>query len=107
VVGNVLASSGLSPLDPVTGSAPEDIELQVGLVFENLRRILDAAGGRPEDVVKCTVFVRDKSIRPLVDKQWLEIFPDEGSRPARHTLRIDLADPLHIQLEILAVLGEG
>jgi hypothetical protein len=35
------------------------------------------------------------------------MFPDEASRPARHTLRIDLAEPLQIQLEIIAVLGEG
>lgn len=107
VVGNLLASGGISPLDPESGSVPQDTESQVELVFANLRRVLDAAGGRPEDVIKCTVFVRDKSIRPAVDKHWLELFPDEASRPARHTLRADLADPLQIQLEILAVLGEG
>lgn len=107
VVGNVLASGGISPLDPDTGSVPEDTETQVELVFANLRRVLDAAGGRPEDVVKCTVFVLDKSIRPVVDKHWIDLFPDEASRPARHTLRTDLPGPVQIQLEILAVLGEG
>jgi 2-iminobutanoate/2-iminopropanoate deaminase len=107
VVGNLLVSSGISPLDPETGQVPESTEGQVEVVFANLRRLLDAAGGRPEDVVKCTVFVRDKSIRPVVDEHWLEVFDDEGSRPARHTLRTDLTDPLQIQLEIIAVLGEG
>jgi 2-iminobutanoate/2-iminopropanoate deaminase len=107
VVGNLLASSGISPLDPATGTIPDSAEDQVELVFANVRRVLETAGGRPEDVVKCTVFVRDKAIRPVIDKHWTEMFPDEGSRPARHTLRIDLAEPLLIQLEILAVLGEG
>lgn len=107
VVGNLLVSSGISPLDPDSGSVPEGTEAQVEVVFANLRKVLAAAGGRLEDIVKCTVFVREKSIRPLVDKQWLELFPDEASRPARHTLRTDLTDPLHIQLEIIAVLGEG
>lgn len=107
VVGNLLVSSGISPLDPGSGTVPGDTDTQVALAFANARRILDAAGGSPGDVVKCTVFVRDKGIRPVVDKHWLEMFPDETSRPARHTLRIDLTDPMQIQLEITAVLGEG
>ncbi|MGW4830289.1 RidA family protein [Amycolatopsis japonica] len=107
VVGNVLVSSGISPLDPVSGSVPATTDEQVEVVFDNVRRILDAADGSPDDIVKCTVFVRDKSIRPVIDKYWLEMFPDEKSRPARHTLRIDLAEPLQLQLEITAILGEG
>jgi 2-iminobutanoate/2-iminopropanoate deaminase len=107
VVGNLLTSSGISPLDPTTGAVPDSTEEQVELVFANVRRILAAAGGRPEDVAKCTVFVRDKGIRPVIDKYWTELFPDATSRPARHTLRTELADPLQIQLEIVAVLGEG
>ncbi|HWN35490.1 MAG TPA: RidA family protein [Pseudonocardia sp.] len=107
VVGNLLMSSGISPLDPATGTVPAGVDEQVELVFANVRRVLDAAGGTPDDVVKCTVYVRDKSIRPVIDKYWLELFPDSASRPARHTLRQDLAEVLHIQLEIIAVLGEG
>jgi enamine deaminase RidA (YjgF/YER057c/UK114 family) len=107
VVGDLLVSSGISPLDPATGVVPEGVEEQVELVFANVGRVLAAAGSGPADVVKCTVFVRDKAIRPVIDKHWLAMFPDEASRPARHTLRIDLADPLQIQLEITAVLGKG
>ncbi|MEU9211010.1 RidA family protein [Streptomyces sp. NPDC048415] len=107
VVGTLLMSGGISPVDPSTGSVPEGTDEQVELAFANVRRVLDAAGGRPEDIVKCTVFVRDKAIRPVIDKYWLELFPDESSRPARHTLRTDLAGSLQVQLEITAVLGEG
>ena len=107
VVGNLLASSGISPLDPATGTVPDSAEEQVPLVFANVRSVLEAAGGAPRDVVKCTIFVRDKAIRPVVDKYWTEMFPDGHSRPARHTLRVDLAEPLQIQIEIIAVLGEG
>lgn len=107
VVGNLLVSSGISPLDPESGTVPDDVETQVETVFANVRRIVEAAGGSTSDIARCTVFVRDRSIRPVIDKAWLEMFPDEHSRPARHTLRIDLTDPLQIQLEITAVLGEG
>jgi enamine deaminase RidA (YjgF/YER057c/UK114 family) len=106
-VGNLLASSGISPIEPGTGEIPPDIENQVPLVFANLRRVLDAAGGSPEDVVKCTFFVRDRSARELIDPEWLTLFPDEASRPARHTLRHDLPGTVHIQCEVLAVLGGG
>ena len=107
VVGNLLVSSGISPLDPDSGAVPSEVDQQVEVAFANVRRIVAAAGGTVDDIAKCTVFVRDKAIRPIVDKHWLEMFPEEASRPARHTLRIDLAEPRALQLEITAVLGEG
>jgi 2-iminobutanoate/2-iminopropanoate deaminase len=107
VVGNVLVFGGISPTDPDLSSIPPGTEKQVECAFANVRRIMEAAGGSPGDIVKVTVFVQDKSIRPIIDKYWLEMFPDEASRPARHTLRVELADPMQVQLEITAVLGEG
>jgi len=105
VVGNLLVSGGISPVDPETGKVPEGTEEQVAMAFANVRRVLAAAGGTPEDVVKCTVFVRDRAIRPVIDKYWVEMFPDAASRPARHTLSIELQGHTQLQLEIMAVLG--
>lgn len=107
VVGNLLVSSGISPLDPDTGTVPEGVEEQVELVFANVHRVLEVADACTDDIAKITVFVTDKSIRPVIDKLWLEMFPDPTSRPARHTLRADLAAHVHIQLEIIANVGEG
>jgi 2-iminobutanoate/2-iminopropanoate deaminase len=107
VIGNLLASGGISPLDPQTGLVPDEAEAQVELVFANLRRVVEAAGGTPDDVIKCTAHVRDKEIRPLIDQQWTAMFPDASSRPARRIDTADLLGGLHIQLEILAVLGDG
>jgi 2-iminobutanoate/2-iminopropanoate deaminase len=73
----------------------------------DVRRVLAAAGGTAGDIVKCTVFVQDKAIRPVVDKYWVEMFPYEASRPARHMLRTDLWAGTRLQLEIMAVLGPG
>ena len=71
VVGNLLVSGGISPVDPETGATPDDTDQQVALAFANVRRVLAAAGGTPEDVVKCTVFVQDRTIRPVVNKYWV------------------------------------
>ena len=107
VVGNLLASGGISPVDPETGTTPDGTDEQVATAFANVRRVLAAAGGSVGDIVKCTVFVQDRAIRPVVDKYWVEMFPDEASRPARHMLRTDLQGRTQLQLEILAVLRQG
>jgi 2-iminobutanoate/2-iminopropanoate deaminase len=107
VVGNLLASGGISPIDPETGTVPDGTDEQVAVAFANVRRVMAAAGGAVDDIVKCTVFVRDKAIRPVVDKHWLEMFPDADSRPARHMLLADLQPGTQLQLEIMAVLGQG
>jgi 2-iminobutanoate/2-iminopropanoate deaminase len=106
VVGNLLVSGGISPVDPETGAVPDDTDGQVAVAFANVRRVLAAAGGTADDVVKCTVFVHDKAIRPVVDRYWVEMFPDEASRPARHMLHAELQAGTQLQLEIMAVLGQ-
>jgi enamine deaminase RidA (YjgF/YER057c/UK114 family) len=107
VVGNLLVSGGISPVDPETETIPDSTDGQVAMAFANVRRVLAAAGGSTGDIVKCTVFVQDKAIRPVVDKYWVEMFPDEASRPARHMLRTDLRADTQLQLEVMAVLGQG
>jgi 2-iminobutanoate/2-iminopropanoate deaminase len=107
VVGNLLVSGGIGPQDPATGTMPDDTDGQVAMVFANVRRVLAAAGGSVGDIVKVTVFAQDRAIRPVVDKHWVEMFPDEDSRPARHLLRTELQGGMQLQLEVMAVLGQG
>lgn len=107
VVGNLLVSGGISPADPATGVTPDDADGQVAQAFANIRLVVETAGGTIEDIVKVTAFVADKSIRPFIDKYWTEMFPDRASRPARHVLGADQPGSRLLQLEIMAVLGEG
>lgn len=104
-IGPFLATSGVFGKDPNTGIIPPDIESQCTLMFANLRRILEAGGGSPENILKMTVWVKDKSLRPHVNKEWLAMFPAEHSRPARHSLvNTDLPGAALVQCEILAVI---
>ncbi|MFF3573812.1 RidA family protein [Nocardia jiangxiensis] len=102
LVGSLLLSSGINGMDPADGSIPEDPHTQVALVFENIRRILEEAGGDLGDVVKCTFFVRDRSLKKVIDERWLEAFPNPASRPARHTLVQELSAAQALQCEIVA-----
>jgi len=104
LVGPLLASGGIGPADPATGAISEDRATQVRTAFDNVERVMAAAGGTTDDIVKITVLARDRSIRMDVDARWLEMFPDPTSRPARHMLVTDLAGAQQIQLEIIAYL---
>jgi len=55
-----------------------------------------------------TVWITDRALRPILNKHWIEIFPDPHSRPARHTVTsADFTAPMQIQCDLLAVLSEG
>jgi 2-iminobutanoate/2-iminopropanoate deaminase len=102
LVGTLLLSSGISGMDAATGEIATEPAEQARLVFENVGRVLEAAGGSAEDIVKMTFFVRDRSLRGEIDPHWLRLFPNTSSRPARHTLVQILPDGIHMQCEITA-----
>ena len=106
-IGSFLVTSIISGKDPGTGAFPEGIEGQCAQMFANVRALLEAGGATPEDVIKMNVWLTDKALRPHVNKQWLAMFPDPHSRPARHTFASpDLDPPMLVECEVMAVIGE-
>lgn len=85
-VGPLVMTGGVHGMDPATGKLPDDVQEQARLMFDNLRRIMVAAGGGLENIAKMTVFVKIPEARAAVSEEWLKAFPDAESRPARHTL---------------------
>jgi 2-iminobutanoate/2-iminopropanoate deaminase len=72
-----------------------------------VRRLIEAAGGSPDDIVKMTVWIADRALRPTLNKYWVEMFPDPHSRPARHTVAHgDFTPPMQVQCDMLAVIGD-
>src|SRR5689334_25049417 len=72
-VGPFLITSGVSGKEPFTGKYPEGIELQCAQMFASVREILKAAGASPEDIAKINVWIKDRALRPHVNKEWLAI----------------------------------
>jgi len=72
--------------DPATGEYAEGIDAQCNHMLENLRRIIEAAGGTTQNIVKVTVWMKDRSHRPFLNAPWLAMFPDAQNRPARHAI---------------------
>jgi enamine deaminase RidA (YjgF/YER057c/UK114 family) len=104
-MANIVVTGGIYGLDVDSGKVPDDPAHQTALMFENLLRVLVAAGATLGQVVKMTFWVRNPEARAFINPAWLEAFPDPQSRPARHTLQNDhMPANLLIQCDALAVV---
>ena len=48
---------------------------------------------------------RDRSQRPHVNQEWVKMFPDDASRPARHTMPLGPDSKALVSCDFAAVLG--
>ncbi len=103
-IGSMLYTGTIAGTDPETGSAPAEPERQIAQAFVNVRRVMEAGGGTPDNIAKVDVYLRDMAHREIVNQEWVRMFPNADDRPVRHTTRADLPGNLHIQLELVAVL---
>jgi len=58
-VGDTVYLSGQIGLDPETMQMVEGIDAQIARVFDNLKEVVEAAGGSLSDVVKLNVYLTD------------------------------------------------
>ncbi len=102
VIGNVILPSVISGAGP--DGISDDPEEQIRQAFENLRNVMEAAGGSTDNIGKVTVYLKDFSHRALINKEWLAMFPNEDDRPARHVMQIDVQGKTIIQMDVIGVL---
>jgi 2-iminobutanoate/2-iminopropanoate deaminase len=82
--GDFIFVSGLGPIDDNDQYAFGDIQQQTRQTLLNLTKILADCGARLEDVVKCSVFLRDATEFPKMNEVYAEFF---GTiKPARTTI---------------------
>ncbi len=101
--GNMLFTSVIGGRDLETGKLPDSAEEQARNVFKILQKVLDKFGATAGDVAMVHVFIKEPSVRALVNGPWVEMFPDENSRPARHT-NLDESLGGYVQIEAIAVV---
>src|SRR5580704_13679103 len=78
-VGPLVMTGGVYGIDTQTGVVPDDVGEQARLMFENVSRILQAAGASLDDLVKMTVWTKVPEARAALNVQWLAAFPDPDS----------------------------
>jgi reactive intermediate/imine deaminase len=102
--GDLLFVSGCVPVDGEGNLVGGDVVEQARQVFANIGDVLAAAGARPQDVVKVTVFLTDIDDRPAINPVRQEFFG--AARPASTLVEVSrLAVPgARIEVEAVAVL---
>ena len=104
LVGKTLYIAGQVPIDPSTGKPIEgSFKEKARRVIENVKAIVEAAGGGLEDIVKVTVYLRDISFYGEFNEVYSEYFKDW--RPARAVVGVsNLPKDLDLEMEAIAVL---
>ena len=101
VTGNMVFTAGQIALDPATGKLlADDITIQTEQVLKNLTAVLTAAGSSLENVVKCTVFLKDMAEFAAMNAVYGQFFNENP--PARSAVQA-AALPLGARVEIEAI----
>ena len=105
-IGNFVMSSVIGGTNPGTREVPESLEQQIANVFTHIRHDVEAAGATVDDIIKITFWVKDPaSQRAALNVEWVKMFPDAASRPARHTLTLPQDSRARIQADFTAVIS--
>lgn len=102
-IGNIIASGFIRGTDPATGKLAATLEEQCALMFSHMRRCVEKGGGRAEDILKVTIWVERIDRKPI-NAEWVKVFPDPGSRPARQMCVMEMEPGVLIQCDFLAVV---
>lgn len=105
-------AGGLIFLSAIRGNRPGDRKLsddtreQARQAFENIKALLEGAGGSLDHVVKVTLYLHDLKYRTPFHEVWMEYFPTNP--PARIALQVADANTqpggnAHFALDVIAV----
>lgn len=103
-IGPFLHSGALTGRDPDTRELPTGLDAQCANVFTHVRSLMDVAGGSTDDIIMMTFFLADYRDREALNREWLAMFPDPSSRPARHAIAANLDGGSLIQCTVVSVL---
>ena len=103
----MLYISGQIALNPANGElVTSSIEEETEMVLENLKAILEAAGLGFENVVKCSVFVKDMNNFSRINAVYARYF-NEATAPARELVEVaQLPRFVNIEISAIATYGE-
>ena len=101
---DTLYISGQIPLNPVSQKLELDsIKKATKQVMSNIKALLNAAGMTTENVVKCSIFLKDMDDFAEVNKVYSSYFT--GTFPARETVQVAKL-PLDVSIEISCIASK-
>jgi 2-iminobutanoate/2-iminopropanoate deaminase len=90
-VGNLIFLAGLTGVDPETKEIPKSFPEQVRLIMESIKTTLESVGTSMDNILKTTVFLKDRSYLVSYDEIYKTYF--KNGYPARSTVVADLMHP--------------
>lgn len=103
--------SGQGPQDPATGAYlyPDDLTSQTIRTLDNVRAIVEAAGGTFDDVLSLRVFLTKRSDFTEMNAAYAEYITahvPSGVFPTRTTVFVELPnEAMLVEIDALAVVG--
>ena len=101
--GNIIVSGLIRGADPATSKLAATLEQQCAFMFEHMRHVVEAAGATVADIVKVTVWMKELVRKPVND-EWVKMFPDPATRPARQIMEVPMEAGVLIQCDFMAVI---
>ena len=93
--------SGQGPLNLRTGEVISgSIEEETLLTLTHIKKIIEVAGGSIDDIVKCTVHLKDINDFERYNAAYSSFFP--GIKPARTTVQSVLSGGIKIEIDAIA-----
>jgi 2-iminobutanoate/2-iminopropanoate deaminase len=103
--GDLIFIAGQVAVDPHTGRIPSSFADQLRLVLDHIRNILESAGSSMDQVLKITVFLKDRAYRTEYDDIFRTYF--KGGFPARSTIVADLmGEGFLVEIEAIAAASQ-
>ncbi len=100
--GDWVIVSGQGPIDRDGRVVSGSIESEVRLTLENIRQLLETAGARMDQVVKCTCYLADINDFAAFDAVYREAFGE--AFPARTTVQAGLMG-IKVEIDAMAYVG--
>ena len=100
---NTLYCSGQIAINPVTGNLViENITEETNQVMKNILAVLKAADMNFENVVKCSIFMKDMNDYSAINKVYIKSF--SVNPPAREAVQVSiLPKNVNVEISVIAV----
>lgn len=97
--------SGQIPIDPTTNELIKgDITKQTERVLENIKAIVESVGGKLNNIVKTTIYLKDMTEFSTMNEVYGQYFPNDP--PARATVEVSrLPKDVSVEIDALAFIN--
>ena len=104
-IGDVLFSAGVTAMDAETGALLGDTEVQMRAAFDNLDRLLSAAGTDRRSILRIGGYLRDLGEKDVLNNEMVRRFPDASQKPVHKYVPAMLPPGVATSLQVIARLG--